>query len=52
MDFRAVCRALKDIEYKGWVVIEGTKMPLGIEESIRYDADHLRLIFAEIGANL
>jgi sugar phosphate isomerase/epimerase len=49
MDFRAVCRALKDIGYKSWFVLEGTKMPLGIEESIRYDADHLRQIFAEIG---
>jgi L-ribulose-5-phosphate 3-epimerase len=49
MDFRAVCRALKDIGYKGWFVLEGTKMPLGIEESIRYDADHLRQVFAEIG---
>lgn len=50
MDFRAVGQALKDIGFKGWLVIEGTKMPLGIEESIRYDAAHLRLIFAEIGS--
>jgi L-ribulose-5-phosphate 3-epimerase len=51
MDFRAVCRALKGIGYEGWMVIEGTKMPLGIEDSIRYDAAHLRQVFAEIGAD-
>lgn len=52
MDFRAVLAALKDIGYKGWLVLEGTKMPLGIEESVRYDADYLRQIFAEIGPPL
>jgi L-ribulose-5-phosphate 3-epimerase len=50
MDFRAVSRALKDIGFKGWMVIEGTKMPLGIEDSVRYDAAHLRQVFAEIGS--
>jgi sugar phosphate isomerase/epimerase len=49
MDFRAVFLALRDIGYKSWLVLEGTKMPLGIEESVRYDADYLRRIFAEIG---
>jgi len=48
MDFRAVLKALRDIGYKSWFVLEGTKMPLGIEESIRYDADHLRRVFAEL----
>jgi L-ribulose-5-phosphate 3-epimerase len=51
MDFRAVCRALKGIGYEGWMIIEGTKLPLGVEDSIRYDAAHLRQVFAEIGAD-
>jgi sugar phosphate isomerase/epimerase len=46
MDFPAVRNALKDIGYGGWLVIEGTKMPLGIEKSVRYDADYLRTVFA------
>jgi len=49
MDFPAVLKALKDIGYKSWFVLEGTKLPLGIEGSVRYDADFLRQVFAEIG---
>lgn len=45
MDFPAVRRALEDIGYKGWFVLEGTELPLGIEESIRYDTDYLRTVF-------
>jgi L-ribulose-5-phosphate 3-epimerase len=45
MDFMAVRRALEGIGYKGWFVIEGTKMPLGVEASVRYDADYLRAVF-------
>jgi len=45
MDFPAVREALEAIGYKGWFVIEGTKMPLGVEESVRYDADYLRMVF-------
>jgi L-ribulose-5-phosphate 3-epimerase len=45
MDFPAVLKALEDIGYKGWFVLEGTKMPLGVEESVRYDADYLRSVF-------
>jgi L-ribulose-5-phosphate 3-epimerase len=48
MDFMAVRRALEDIGYKGWFVIEGTKMPLGVEESVRYDADYLRIVFGKV----
>lgn len=44
MDFPAVRRALEAIGYKGWLVIEGTKTPLGVEESIRSDADYLRAV--------
>jgi L-ribulose-5-phosphate 3-epimerase len=45
MDFPAVRAALEGIGYKGWFVLEGTKMPLGIEESVRYDAEYLRIVF-------
>jgi L-ribulose-5-phosphate 3-epimerase len=45
IDFEEVRRAIDDIGYRGWLVMEGTKMPLGIEESCRYDAEYLRGIF-------
>ena len=46
IDFPAVRQAMEYIAYNGWLVIEGTKMPLGLEPSIRYDADYLRKVFA------
>ena len=46
IDFPAVRKALEDIGYAGWLVMEGTKMPLGLERSVRYDADYLRTVFA------
>jgi len=46
MDFPAVRGAMEDIGYRGWLVLEGTKMPLGVEKSVRYDADYLRGLFA------
>lgn len=45
IDFEEVRRAIDDIGYRGWLVMEGTKMPLGVEESCRYDAEYLRGIF-------
>jgi len=45
IDFEEVRRAIDDIGYHGWLVMEGTKMPLGVEESCRYDAEYLRRIF-------
>ncbi|MFB0552878.1 MAG: sugar phosphate isomerase/epimerase family protein [Phycisphaerae bacterium] len=45
IDFERVREAIDDIGYRGWLVMEGTKMPLGIEESCRYDAEYLRGIF-------
>jgi L-ribulose-5-phosphate 3-epimerase len=45
MDFVAVKRALDEIGYRGWLVIEGTKLPLGIEQSIAYDLKYLKGIF-------
>ena len=45
IDFQRVRAAMDGIGYRGWIVMEGTKMPLGIEESCRYDAKYLRIIF-------
>jgi sugar phosphate isomerase/epimerase len=45
IDFPGVRRALDDIGYRGWAGIEGVKMPLGTEKSIRYDLDYLRPLF-------
>ncbi|TKJ37101.1 MAG: xylose isomerase [Planctomycetes bacterium B3_Pla] len=45
IDFERVRSAMDDIGYRGWFVMEGTKMPLGIEKSCRYDAEYLRGIF-------
>ena len=38
IDFERVRSAMDDAGYRGWLVMEGTKMPLGVEESCRYDA--------------
>ena len=46
IDFPAVRLAMEEIGYRGWVVIEGTKTPLGVEKSVRYDADYLRSVFS------
>ncbi|MBL7152555.1 MAG: sugar phosphate isomerase/epimerase [Phycisphaerae bacterium] len=43
--FEAVRKAMDDIGYRGWLVMEGTKMPLGLEESCRYDCEYLRTVF-------
>lgn len=43
--FEEVRRAMDDIGYRGWIHIEGVKIPLGREESVRYDAQYLRRIF-------
>jgi L-ribulose-5-phosphate 3-epimerase len=43
--FAEVRKAMDDIGYRGWIQIEGTEMPLGLEESIRYDAEYLRKLF-------
>jgi len=45
IDFKEVRLAMDDIGYLGWLVMEGTEMPLGLEESCRYDAEYLRGIF-------
>jgi sugar phosphate isomerase/epimerase len=45
MNFPAVRKAMDDIGYRGWMQIEGVKLPLGIEESVRYDLNYLRGVF-------
>ncbi len=45
IDFKRVREALDEAGYSGWLVMEGTKMPLGVEESCKYDAEYLRTIF-------
>jgi L-ribulose-5-phosphate 3-epimerase len=45
MNFPAVRKAMDDIGYRGWMQIEGVKLPLGVEESVRYDLNFLRGIF-------
>jgi sugar phosphate isomerase/epimerase len=45
IDFEKIRAAMDDIGYRGWLVMEGTKMPLGVEESCRHDAEYLRTIF-------
>lgn len=45
IDFPRVRKAMDDAGYRGWFVMEGVKMPLGVEESCRYDAEYLRTIF-------
>jgi L-ribulose-5-phosphate 3-epimerase len=45
MHFPAVRAAMEDIGYSGWLVIEGTQFPLGLEQSILYDLNFLRGLF-------
>ena len=47
MDFPSVREAMSAIGYRGWLVIEGTEMPLGVERSVRLDADYLRTLFPQ-----
>ncbi len=45
IDFPRVREAMDAADYRGWFVMEGVKMPLGVQESCRYDAQYLRPIF-------
>jgi L-ribulose-5-phosphate 3-epimerase len=45
MDFPAVRKAMDDIGYGGWFVLEGTETPLGLDKSIRADVDYLRTLY-------
>ena len=48
IDFKRVRLAMDDIGYRGWLHMEGTKLPLGLEESIRYDERYLRSVFPRV----
>lgn len=45
IDFAKVKDAIKDIGYSGWMHLEGTKLPNGVEKDMRYDLEHLRGVF-------
>lgn len=45
IDFKRVRAALDDAGYRGWIIMEGTKLPQGAEEGCRVDAEYLRTIF-------
>jgi L-ribulose-5-phosphate 3-epimerase len=45
IDFAKVRQAIDNIGYRGWLVTEGGKTPLGLEESLRYDVRYLREVF-------
>lgn len=46
IDFKEVRRAIDDIGYRGWIVIESVKVPFGKEETVRQDGLYLRQIFS------
>jgi L-ribulose-5-phosphate 3-epimerase len=48
IDFKQVRLAMDDIGYRGWLQMEGTKFPLGLEESIKYDERYLRSVFPRV----
>lgn len=45
IDFPRVRKAMDTINYRGWIMMEGTDMSLGVEESNRADCDYLRTVF-------
>lgn len=49
MSFPEVRKAMDDVGYRGWMQIEGTKLTLGIAESVRYDLNYLRGVFPREG---
>lgn len=46
IDFAKVRDAINAISWSGWMHIEGTKLPNGIEKDVRHDLEHLRGVFA------
>ncbi len=44
-DFAAMRRAMEDIGYRGWFVVEGTEMTLGLEPTLAHDLRHLQEVF-------
>lgn len=47
IDFAKVRDAINDIAYSGWIHIEGTKLPNGVEADVRHDLNHLRGVFGD-----
>jgi sugar phosphate isomerase/epimerase len=45
IDFVKVRQVIDDIGYRGWLVSEGGRMTLGLEESMRYNVHYLRQVF-------
>lgn len=45
IDFTKVRDAIHEIGYSGWMHIEGTKLPNGVEKDVRHDLKHLREVF-------
>lgn len=45
IDFARVREAIDEIGYRGWLVMEGTRTPLGMEESFRHNERYLRTVF-------
>jgi sugar phosphate isomerase/epimerase len=45
IDFQRVRAAMDEAGYRGWLVMEGTEFPSGVEAGCRYDADYLRTVF-------
>lgn len=45
VNFPAVRQAMDAVGYRGWLHMEGTKMPLGLEKSCQADAEYLRTVF-------
>ncbi len=45
IDFKAVRASMAAIGYSGWFVLEGSKYPLGREQSLAYDLKFLREVF-------
>jgi L-ribulose-5-phosphate 3-epimerase len=45
IDFVRVRLVMDEIPYQGWLVFEGTKYPLGREESLEYDLNYLKAVY-------
>ncbi len=45
IDFPKARQAMDEINYRGWIMMEGTVMSLGVEESNRADCNYLRTVF-------
>lgn len=46
INFPEVRKAMEEIGYQGWMQVEGFQYPLGLEESLKYDASYLKNLFS------